>query len=80
MLPPVETIIDKAGKVKVTKEDILALKKEYETNVAKNPAKEIKKLPTLFDINDEENKTKPVDKSNLQDQGQSPFQVICSFW
>jgi len=48
-LPSIEEIIDKTKNVQVTKSDILALKKEYDTNIAKNPMKEIKRLPTLFD-------------------------------
>ena len=79
MLPPVETIIDKASRVKVTKEDIIAIKKEYDANVAKNPVKEIKRLPTLFDGTGEENKMEIPDKSNLQDPANNlSIQVINS--
>jgi hypothetical protein len=49
ILPPVETIIDRANKMNVTKEDLILLKKEYLSNVAINPRKEIKRLPTLFE-------------------------------
>ena len=57
-LPPVEEIISKTNKINVTKADLLRLKKEYESNIAKNPPKEIKRLQTLFyDISEDENKS-----------------------
>lgn len=55
-LPPVEVIMDKASKVDVTKQDLMLLKKEYDFTVAKNPPKVIKRLPTLFEIINEEEK------------------------
>lgn len=82
MLPPVETIIDKASRVKVTKEDIMALKKEYDANFAKNPIKEIKRLPTLFD-GMEENKIEPeaIDNFDVKDQKiDNLVQVIFIVW
>lgn len=56
ILPSIEEIIDKANKVNVTKEEIMALKKEYEQKYARNPPKEIKRLPTFFDVKSEEEK------------------------
>lgn len=56
ILPSIEEIIDRSNKVKVTKETIMALKKEYEQKYARNPPKEIKRLPTFFDIKSEEGK------------------------
>ena len=54
-LPPAEEVISRANKVKVTKADLLKLKKEYESHIEKNPHKEIKRLNTLFyDLNEEE--------------------------
>jgi hypothetical protein len=81
MLPPVETIIDKASRVKVTKEDIMTLKKEYDTNFAKNPAKEIKRLPTLFDGTEEENKIEHKEKVSHKDRENNLLvQVNFIFW
>lgn len=56
LLPPVNVIIDQVNKVKVTKEELIVLKKEYEQEYAINPPKEIKRLPTFFDIMSEEEK------------------------
>lgn len=41
--------MDRASKVNVTKAELMRIKKQYEAVAAKNPAKEIKRLPTLFD-------------------------------
>lgn len=55
-LPSVEEVISKTNKIDVTKADLQRLKKEYESNIAKNPPKEIKRLQTLFyDINEDVN-------------------------
>lgn len=58
-LPPAEDVISRANKVNVTKADLLRLKKEYESNIEKNPQKKIKRLNTLFyDIHEEEKSIK----------------------
>lgn len=48
--------MDRASKVNVTKADLMTIKKQYEAVAAKNPVKEIKRLPTLFDGPNEEDK------------------------
>lgn len=64
-LPPIEEIMNIASRVNVTKEDLQILKKEYDTNIAKNPPREIKRLPTLFNIgNDEESKNDNIGDSS----------------
>ena len=65
ILPPVETIIEKAKKFKITKEDLMTIKKDYDTNFAKNPPKEIKRLPTLFEGAEEEEE-KRIHSADLQ--------------
>ena len=72
-LPPVEDIINKANKVKVTKEEIMLLKKEYEQKYAKNPPKEIKRLPTFFDVISEEEKERSISSKYIQNF--TPIQV-----
>ena len=74
-----EDIIEKARKFKITKEDLISLKKDYETKFAKNPPKEIKRLPTLFDgIEDlEERKLHSAElQANQRDSNFEPTQVV----
>jgi len=65
LLPPVEKIIDKANKVKVTQDEIMILKKEYDQKYAINPPKEIKRLPTFFEIISEEEKELSSSNKNI---------------
>lgn len=73
LLPPVEEIIEKANKVKVTKEEIMTLKKEYEQEHAVNHPKEIKRLPTFFDVKSEEEKDISISNKNIASY--TPVQV-----
>lgn len=50
ILPSIEEIMIRTKNIKVSKAQLLALKKEYDADVAsRKPMKEIKRLPTLFD-------------------------------
>jgi hypothetical protein len=64
--------MDKANKMNITKEELILLKKEYQANVAKNPPKEIKRLPTLFEIPHEENE---VPSANLANNSQESEEI-----